>query len=323
MYPTKVRLATNSHLTLLRCEREFQLIELLQGNEFIQEQDNPTLIFGRAWGEGITEYIATGSLDAAVYHAWRFYYPIMEETDRGWQEEFCYNGLKAAKQKLDSIREDWEIADFNGRPAREVGFRVNIGTRFYYESSMDAVLRHKQQGHLALLENKHTMTWVDDVTPMYKNAAQGISYSIVLDEMAKQALGIYHLHYLVAQFTKAEGLHKPRIQHFKWKKTLLERLNWFVSLGLDVDRLEKMMDMNIFPMRGNSCRRYNRTCPFFGSCHLRSTDVPKTDEYVQKHKNAHVKEVEASVQFVFDLDTIVQQHLQKAKEEIDAQKHTV
>lgn len=316
-YPIRIRLATNSHLTLLRCEREFELVELLQGNSNDDVDNNPTLTFGKAWGEGIMEYLVTeGNIDAAVRKAWQAYYPVVEEMDRGWQEEFCYHGLKVAKSTLDKILEDWQVATFNGKPAVELAFRININDAIYYESSMDGVLKHRREGYHATIENKHTLTWVDDITPMYKNSAQGVSYSLVLDKVVGQPLSVIPIHYIVGQFTKADGLHKPRIHHFRWKKTLLDRLNWFLSLGMDAKHIQEMIDIGIFPMRGHSCRRFNTVCPFFGTCHIRSGDKPKTPEYVEKNKSAHVKEVESSVQFVFSLDEIVADHLQRVQEVI-------
>lgn len=326
MYPSRIRLATNSHLLLLRCEREFQLIELLQGAEaeddysFSLAEESPILTFGHAWGEGVAEYIATGSLDAAIFKAWTSYYPHLEDEEKGRLEEFCFQGLKVAKDKLDGIREDWEIPTFEGKPARELGFRININKRFYYESAIDAVLQHKREGHLGTLECKHTFHYLDDITPMYKNTSQALVYSIVTDRIAKQLVGQYHLHYFIGQFTKSDGLHLPRIQHHRWKKTLLDRLNFFVALGMDVQRLQMMMDTGIFPMRGHSCLRYNRPCQFFGTCHMRSGDTPKTDEYIEKHKSAHVKEVESRVQFVFELDDIVREHLEAVQKEVGTLK---
>lgn len=318
MYPSKIRLATNSHLMLLRCEREFQKIELLQGQEAEGDESDSSsiLTFGKAWGEGIVEYLITGNLDSAVYAAWLAYCPILEDEYKGRQEEFVYNGLRVAKEKLDRIREEWEVAYFHNKPARELGFRININERYYYESSIDAALVHKRDRYIATMENKHTHHYLEDVTPMYKNQAQALIYSIVTDKISDTIPASIPLHYFVGQFTKSDGLHKPRIHHFRWKKTLLDRLNLFVALGMDVERLQRMVDINIFPMRGHSCLRYNRPCQFFGTCQLRANDRPKTDEYVEKNKSQHVKEVEASVQFVFSLDEIVKDHLERVKEEL-------
>lgn len=311
MYPTRIRLGTTSLLTLHRCEREFQIEELLQNDRV--RVTNSILTFGHAWGEGIMEYLQYGDLDRAVYHTWRSYWPQIEDENR--VEEICFHGLKCAKPKLDTIRMDWEVAEFNGKPARELGFHLDINERFYFQSMMDGVLRHKREGYLAVLENKHTHSWLDDITPMWKNSSQALMYSIVLDKIAEQALAVYNLHYFVGQFIARE-LPKVRIHHFEWKKTMLDRLNLFLALGMDVSHLQQMVDINLFPMRGHSCLRYNRQCPHFGVCQLRNNDTPQTDEFVEKNKSEHVKEVEASVVFRFKLDEIVADHLRLIEEKM-------
>lgn len=312
MYPSRIRLSTSNLDVLLRCDREFQIDELLVGGQ-PAESTSAIFTFGHSWGEGIMEYLVTQDLDAAIYHAWRSYWPHLEDESSGRLEEYCFHALKNAKEKLDMILRDWKVATFNGKPARELGFHLDINERFYFQSMMDGVLEHRREGHFAVLENKHTMSWLEDITPLYKNAFQALMYSVVLDKIANQLLGAYNLHYFVGQFVLKE-FPKVRIHHFPWRKTILDRLNLFLSLGMDVQRLQMMLDMNLFPMRGKSCLRYNRTCPHFGTCQLRSNDIPKTDEYVEKNKTAHVREVEASIQFRFKLDEIVADHLRLVQE---------
>lgn len=311
LYPTRIRLGTTSLLTLHRCEREYQRDELLQGGEGLRS--NPVLVFGHAWGEGIMEYLQYGDLDRAVYHTWKSYWPQLESDIR--LEEMAFYGLRAAKGKLDAILRDYEVAEFEGKPARELGFHLDINERYYFTSMMDGVLRHRRDSHLVLLENKHTHSWIDDISPMYRNSSQALMYSIVLDRIARQTLGMYNLHYFVGQFVKQE-LPKVRIHHFEWKKTLLDRLNLFVSLGMDVAHLQQCVDTNIFPMRGHSCFSFGRPCKYFGVCQLRSTDVPHTDDSIEKTKSEHVKEVEASVMFRFTLDEIVAEHLKLVEEQV-------
>lgn len=313
MYPSRIRLSTSSRDLLLQCEREYQLIELLQGND--GEKNNAIFSFGHGWGEGVVEYLLTGSLDAAIYRAWLYYWPHLEDITSTRLEEWCFQGLRQAQSTLDSIREDWEVAEFNGKPARELGFHIDINEKFYWESAMDAVLREKRSGFLGVFECKHTMSYLADITPMYKNSGQALGYSIVLDQIAQQPLATFPLHYFVGQWIRGE-LPKVTVHWYKWRKTLLDRLNWFLTLGVDVQRLQNLLDMNLFPMRGHSCLRYNRPCQFFGTCNLRSGDIPKDDAYVQTHKSNHVKEVEASIMFRFNLDDIVQNHIRRIEEEL-------
>src|SRR5690348_11348679 len=102
MYPSRIRLSTSSLELFHTCERKWQIVELLKGNS--GENDSSIFTFGRSWGEGIMEYLCTGDLDAAVYHAWRNYVPHLEDETR--VEELCYQGLRFAKDKLDEIRMD-------------------------------------------------------------------------------------------------------------------------------------------------------------------------------------------------------------------------
>ena len=311
MYPSRIRLSTSAHQLLLECERKWQLTLLLKGAA--ERSDSAIFSFGHGWGAGVVQYLLTGSLDAAVYHAWLAYWPLLEDDKRC--EELMFIGLRAAKARLDSIRRDWEVATFNGKPAIELGFRLNINKSFYYESALDAALRHKTDNHYAVLENKHTMSWLDDITPMYKNSSQALIYSVILDKIVEQPIATYGLNYFVGQF-KSSDLYKPIIHFFPWRKTLLDRLNFFIALGMDVQRAQTMMDMNIFPMRGHNCMNYGRVCEYFGTCQLRSGDRPKTDQDVEEEKTQHIKEIECTVQFDLELDDIIKDHLQRVREEI-------
>ncbi len=310
---SRIRLSTSSRDLFLECERKYQLVELLEGNE--RESHSAIFSFGHGWGDGVVEYLITGDLDAAVYRAWLSYWPHLEDITSLRLEEWCVQGLRQAQHKLDSIREVWEVAEFNGKPARELGFHIDINERFYWQSAMDAVLRHKRDSYLGVFECKHTFSYLDDITPMYKNSGQALGYSIVLDQIAQQPLASFPLHYFIGQWIRGE-LPKVTIHHYQWRKTLLDRLNWFLTLGVDVQRLQQLLDMGLFPMRGHSCLKYNKPCQFFGTCNLRSNDVWKTDEYFLKTKNAHIQEVEANIQFRFKLDDIVANHIQRIKEEL-------
>lgn len=314
MYPSKIRISTSSWQLLHRCEREYQLVELLTGAS--GEEHSPIFSFGHSWGEGVMEYLQTGSLDAAIWRSFLSYWPFLEDAKKMRLEEFVYHGLMAAKGKLDQIRAEWEVAIFNGKPARELGFHIDINDRFYFESAIDGVLKKKSdEPRYAIVENKHTMSWLDDITPMFKNSSQGLMYSIVIDAMTQQTLGDYTLNYFIGQF-KSSTPDRPVIHFYPWRKTLLDRLNMFYALGMDVQRLTQMLELNLFPMRGHSCLRYNSPCPFFGTCELRANDTPKTDEYVLKNKTEHIKEVEASIAFRYTLDDIIKDHIAKAQEEM-------
>lgn len=291
--PLRLSFSTNNMLT--GCDRKFQLVKLLESKE--RDDEAPQFPYGHAFGDGAVEYLRTGDMTSALWVAWRAYEPDISDFKRTvW---FALNAVEQAKPTLDAIRKDWEIADFGGKPAAELSFKLIVNDWCYFVGYIDAVLRHKRDGHLAVFECKTSTSNLNDLTPMYKNSGQALGYSIVLDRIAEQELGKYSLFYFVGQMKKP---HQPQYHMYEWKKTLLDRLNWFLTLGLDVERLQRNIELGIFPMRGNHCLSYNRQCEFFGTCNLHSFDVPKVRP-----------PDEVQYQFVYTLDELVKQHLDRLK----------
>lgn len=286
-----LRLSFSTLNLLVGCDRKLQLIKLLESPE--KDEEAPQFSFGHAFGDGVVEYLRTGSMERALYVAWRAYEPEISDFRRTvW---FALNAVEQAQDSLDEIRRDWDIATFNGKPAAELSFKLIINDWCYFVGYIDAVLKHKADGHLAVFECKHSTSNLNDLTPMYKNSGQALGYSIVLDRIAEQTLGKYSLFYFVGQLKKP---HTPIYHNYEWKKTLLDRLNWFLTLGLDVERLRRNIELGIFPMRGNHCLSFNRVCEFFGTCNLHSFDKPK------KRPPDPIE-----YQFVYTLDELVAQHL--------------
>ena len=293
-----LRLSYSTLNLLTGCDRKLQLVKLLESNE--ADKEAPQFSFGHAFGDGVVEYLLTGDMDRALFTAWRAYEPDIEDFRRNvW---FAINAVEQAKSTLDELRSEWEVAVFDGKPAAELSFKLIINEWCYFVGYIDAVLRHKRDGHLAVFECKHSTSNLNDLTPMYKNSGQALGYSIVLDRIAEQTLGKYSLFYFVGQLKKP---HTPEYHKYEWKKTLLDRLNWFLTLGLDVERLQRNIEIGVFPMRGNHCLSFNRVCDFFGTCNLHSFDKPKvrSPDLIQ-------------YQFVYHLDELVKQHLEAVSAQI-------
>ena len=82
-------------------------------------------------------------------------------------------------------------------------------------------------------------------------------------------------------------------------KTLSDRLQWFVTIGLDVQKIEAMEAVNIFPKR-LACTNYGRTCVHYGTCHLQQFDKPA------------IQEPDTIVyDFEFELDAVIDNHLER------------
>ena len=65
-----------------------------------------------------------------------------------------------------------------------------------------------------------------------------------------------------------------------------------------------MYELGIFPLRGQSCIRFNKTCPHFGFCTLTSGDVKKPE-----------KKDLRSYDFEFQLEDIIKDHIARVKSE--------
>ncbi|WCD44291.1 hypothetical protein Tiera_035 [Polaromonas phage Tiera] len=280
---------------LLTCERKFQLEKLLVTD--VEREETEHTVFGKAFGTGIQTYLVTQDADRALYEAWLAYFPVIE-TDKKNQIGMM-RALLAAFPKLDTLLEEYEIVYFNNKPAIELSFRINISEHFYFVGYFDAVLRHKVTKVCFVFEAKSTGLLLLDLDPVYKNSGQGLVYSIALDSIVGKEQSSYGVMYFIAQMKK-DG--EVAIHVKPYNKTLLDRLNWFITLAQDVQRLDVMREMNVYPMRGKSCLNFNRPCKHFGTCGFKSQDVLKERE-----------EDVIEYDFVYELEDLVKDHVSRVK----------
>lgn len=290
-----IRLSYSALKSFGECERMFQLDRLLVSDRMKEEA--PALSLGKAYGAGVQTYLLTQDADKAIFACYQAYWPVLEEPLKARSEEHAVSLLLVTMPQLDNLLQDWEIASFNGKPAIELSFRLDIDEKFYYVGYVDVVLRNRWSGNYAVGEVKTTGLQLKDLSPLYQNSGQALGYSIVLDSIVGEKQSEYDLLYLVGQ---TSDIHNHKFQPLTFKKTILDRLNWFIALGMDVQRLHTMLDMNVFPMRGDHCLQYMRPCRHFGTCTLTTLDRYKEEE---EDKNVY--------DFHFNLDAIVSEHLSR------------
>ena len=290
-YP--IRLSHSSLLLLNSCERKFQLTKLL--NAGVSREESADLSLGKAYGAGVASYLQHQDQERAIFDAWLAYIPQLE-TEKKSQSK-CFNALKASFSHLDNILFEYELVSFNEKPATELSFRLDIKEGFYFVGWIDAILKHKLTGQHIVFECKTTGSELNDLSPMYKNSGQALGYSIALDTIIGQELSSFNVLYFVCQIGKAWT---PKIQILEYEKTILDRLNWFLSLGIDVHYLETLIELNVFPMRGSRCLAFNKPCPLFGTCDLHSLDRPAIPE----------PDLEV-YQFRYNLDDLITNHLKR------------
>lgn len=288
-----IRLSHSTLQTLHTCERKFQLDKLLVTE--IEREETEHTAFGKAFGAGVATYLVTQDANRAMYEAWLAYWPELETDKKSMAR--CVAALEVAFPRLDTILIDYEIVSFNGCPAVELSFKLNISESFYFVGYIDAVLKNRYTDQHVVFECKTTGLQLFDLSPLYQNSGQALGYSIALDKIAGRELSSYGVLYFVAQLPKD---FTPKIQIFEWTKTLADRLNWFISLGLDVNHLTEMAKLGVYPKRGDACLQYNRPCKYFGVCGLHSADILKK-----------LEEDLIEYQFTYSLEELIQDHLER------------
>lgn len=287
------RLSYSTLNTLNTCERLYQLQHVLSNGADREESEH--FSFGHGFGEGVANYLVYQDRDRALLTGWLAYYPQIE-TDKKNQAK-CMAALMVAFSALDNILEDYEVVTFEGKPAVELNFKLTIDKTYYFAGHIDVVLRNKWTSQYVIFEVKTTGLALHDLDPLYKNSGQALGYSIALDRIVGEQLTSYDVMYFVAQLGRD---YSPVMRILNYEKTLLDRLNWFLSLGLDVERLHRMAELNTYPKRGASCLSYMRPCREFGTCGLHGLDrpapfVPDPEVYA----------------FTYNMDELVADHIKR------------
>lgn len=296
-YPDHPYRLSSSTLDLFHsCERKFQLQRLLeQGrNSF---SNSAATVQGKSFGAGIQCYMITGNIDQAIYKAWLAYQPELE--DRPMKSKArTLNNLWLAKEELDRIRGRYKIVYFKEKPAAELSFKLIIDQKWYYGGSIDLILYDTLEKLYVVWEVKTTGNNAYDVSPLYKNSGQALGYSIVLDQIVGAELARYGVIYFVCQDFYQNFI--PKLHTLSFQKTLLDRLNWFLTLGYDYESIKRMDEFGIWPIRGSECFKYKRQCQFFNTCNTTAGDVAK-DGGVDK----------TEYDFVYQLDEVIADHFRR------------
>lgn len=264
-----VRLSHSTRNLLHGCERKFYLTRYKKLDSIADiapadtDETNVHFDFGSALGVGIQTLLITEDLTQAIWVAIRTYNFAEPTATKN------ILSLVAALQSFDSQwnYDEWEVAYYNGQPASELSFKIILDpiTGDYTCGYMDLVMKNKRNGLYTVVEVKSTGMKMDDVAPLYANSDQGVGYSVVLDSIAKDS-ATFHILYIVLQFKSNNIL---GTWHFlPFLKTKKNRLEFLLAQQLDYEYLKQLEAIDFWPMRGNHCITFGRTCHLYGVCHL-------------------------------------------------------
>jgi len=262
------QLSYSSRLLLHECPRKFQLQKLNTEIEDLVDDDdsNITFQFGHSVGDGVAELFAgvpIGNVIWGTFLRWKLDL-FSEDARRGKSFALAIIAL----QKLAALRnagflKEYELVYYKDKPAVELGFRIHCPGGFKYRGFVDVVLRHKITGEVLVLEVKTSSGQV--IANSFKNSAQAIGYSIVLDVLFP-LLSSYKVLYLIYKTKQLE--YEP----ISYSKSYLQRALWIQELLLDIDIIQMYEKAGVYPMHGQNCiSRFYKECKYLGVCTL-STD---------------------------------------------------
>lgn len=302
------QLSYSAMLTLHSCPRRFQLDRL----QAVKEDDDTngssvTFAYGHVVGQGIQHVLEKRSADEIIWRAFLMWEPDLL-ADNPKQNKSLWEAI-AAVQKFHSMYEDqgfldgWELAYHEGKPCTELSFLVHLPDGFVYRGFVDAVLQHSSSGEIMVLECKTTSSYSINAAT-YKNSAQAIGYSVVLDHLFPEASS-YEVLYLVYKSKSREYETLP------FTKSYLQRALWIRELLLDIDLIKLYEEADCYPMHGESCLPFFRECEYLYTCTLSNRALT---ESISAEQEAKIVEKQQEYQIHITLNDLINSQLRKESE---------
>lgn len=277
-------------LTLHSCPRKFQLDRL--NAQLTREEtweESVTFSFGHLVGHGIQRIFEGAAENKVFFEMFLMWKPDLFTADDKRKKSFWL--AVAAIQNFITLRssgflDEYELLYVDGKPACELGFCINLPNGFRYRGFVDAVLKHKVSGKIMVLECK--TTGAKYVNPaMYKNSAQAVGYSVVLDHLVAN-LSSYEVLYLV--YLTGSMKYEP----LPFDKSYLQRAQWIQEILMDCELIQYYEEKGIYPMRGESCFSFNKECKYLSNCTM-STEYLTEPESPESVKAREKKEAEYQI----------------------------
>lgn len=295
------QLSYSSLLTLHSCPRKFQLYRLRTTHRAEESiKSTITFAFGHVVGEGIQLALEGKTEEEVIWHMYKGWHTDLYAEDAKLNKSF-FQAVIAIKRFYALLSagflKEYELVYYNGKPACELSFSIVFPDGFRLRGFVDAVLRHRETGKVIVLECKTTgAATINPAT--YKNSAQAIGYSIVLDAIFPD-LSSYEVLYLIYNTKSGEYLPIP------FQKTYLQRALWIRELLLDIETIKMYEEAEVYPMHGESCYSFFRECEYLNVCQL-------STEYLTKPCTPEQEDT-TDYQITLSLDQLLDTQLAKAE----------
>jgi len=302
MHPNLKLLSASSNVLLHRCPRKFQLYRMMKS---LKDPDavEVHLDFGHWVGEGIQQYLVTGSREKAMMAMLMFNKGDLFSEEGQRDKKTFWHALVALDKFMELRHSDlqhYELVHVADAPAVELGFILNCVGGFTYRGFLDALLRNKLTNELVVLECK-TSKFKQVHDAQYKNSGQGLGYSLVVDAISSQ---------LTAAGTEVGSAWKVMYPiylagSYEWDLKMFpkgssQRARWLSNLINDIQRVAEYDENSHFPMHGESCYDYFRPCEYFEVCEMSDSLLIGPEEKVKL-----IVDDEKRYSFKFDMMELV------------------
>jgi len=302
--PRLLNLSYSSLKELHTCPRKFQLKKL---NATVEEEESYeagiTFAFGHCVGYGIALSFCGATEDEIVWELFNHWKPDLFAVNEKQKKSFWL--AVAAVQQFISLRangflQDWEVVDYKGNFATELSFCVSLPNGYKYRGFVDVVLQNIVTQEVMVLECKTNSA--TNLNPSdFKNSAQAIGYSIVLDHIFPD-ISSYQVLYLV-YLSK-----QMKFEQLPFTKSYLQRALWIQELLLDCEVISLYDTIGVYPMRGENCVQYYRDCEYLNTCTLSTKYLTKP---LSKEEAEKLAKKEAQYQINVTLEQLIEAQLKK------------
>jgi PD-(D/E)XK nuclease superfamily len=302
--PRVLNLSYSSLLTAHSCPRKFELDRkqsVRENNE--SPEESITFSYGQIVGLGIQLALERKPYEEIIWQMFLNWRPELFAENPKQNKSFAA-AVFAIDKFLNLLSEGYlhgySLVTYNGKPACELSFLITLPSGYKYRGFVDAVLQHDDTGEVVVLECKtSSATTLNPAT--YKNSAQAIGYSIVLDAIFPE-LSSYRVLYLVYSTKQLQ------YDQLEFSKSYVQRARWIRELVLDCDMLAMYEQNNLYPMRGESCFTYFRECQYMGLCQM---DTDRLVSPISDEQISQIEKTNATYQIQITLDDLIQSQLSK------------
>jgi hypothetical protein len=259
---------------LAACPRAYALDKIKAARELaggVPEAKNIDFVYGHSVGAGVQGLLATnnrleGGLVAA-FLGWKANYDF-GTSELLAKKKKTFISAQVAVERFHHLLQTHEVLSMyelltvhlrgEPTPAVELSFKLDAENGYQHYGHIDAIVRNKLTGKIAVMEFKTTgYTSVD--AALYANSNQALGYAVALDTIAP---GVVEYDVIYCIYSPKSG--EWTVMEFH--KTLKKKAEWVQDLLLTHQQISVYRQLNHYPKRGSACMQYNRRCEWFGEC---------------------------------------------------------